>query len=199
MLMAGHSVMHIVQELGLSDNTVRKYRAIMERGGMAALQSLSVGGRRSVLDIHARGKLADALAGIPQDYGIDADRWTIGGVGRLILRDFGLSFSRVYVRQLIIDLGFGDRLRSMPLSSTPGNSAKLDEEGFAWLRAIVKQSPRVCGIDADRWTNARLRLAVKARYGVSYSHSHMWKLISDFGLSSRVGRGREPAAKAGGG
>jgi hypothetical protein len=46
-------------------------------------------------------------AGVPRDYAIDADRWTIGAVGRLIRRDFGLAFSRVYVRQLIIDLGFG--------------------------------------------------------------------------------------------
>ncbi|AXF06131.1 helix-turn-helix domain-containing protein [Paraburkholderia hospita] len=196
MLMAGHSVMRIAHELGLSDNTVRKYRAMVEHGGMAALRNLSLGGRRSVLDRHARDKLAGALAGAPRDYGIDADRWTIGVVGRLIRRDFGLSFSRVYVRQLIIDLEFGDRLRTMPLSSTPGNAPKLDAEGFAWLRAIVKQSPRVCGIDADRWTNARLRLAVEARYGVRYSHSHMWKLISDFDLSSLISRGRNPAAEA---
>jgi hypothetical protein len=131
---------------------------MMERGGMAALRNLSLGGRRSVLDRHARDKLADgasdALAGVPRDYAIDADRWTIGAVGRLIRRDFGLAFSRVYVRQLIIDLGFGDRLRTMPLSSMPGNPPKLDAEGFAWLRAVVTQSPRVCGIDADRWTNA---------------------------------------------
>ncbi|OUL79152.1 hypothetical protein CA603_33770 [Paraburkholderia hospita] len=198
MLMAGHSVTRIAQELGLSDNTVRKYRAMVERGGMAALRNLSLGGRRSVLDRHARDKLADALAGVPRDYAIDADRWTIGAVGQLILRDFGLAFSRVYVRQLIIDLGFGDGLRTMPLSSMPGNPPKLGAEGFAWLRAVVKQSPRVCGIDADRWTNARLRLAVEARYGVTYSHSHMWKLVSDFDLSSLVSRGRNPAAKAGG-
>jgi hypothetical protein len=39
-----------------------KYRAMMERGGMAALRNLSLGGRRSVLDRHARDKLADGAS-----------------------------------------------------------------------------------------------------------------------------------------
>ncbi|WP_122984745.1 helix-turn-helix domain-containing protein [Paraburkholderia hospita] len=169
MLVAGHSTTHIARELGISDTTVRKYRGIVERGGLTALQDLPLGGRRSVLDSHARNRLADALRGSPRQYAIDADRWTIGAVASLIRRDFGLSFSRVYVRQIIIDLGFGDRLRTMAFSSTPGNPPKLDAEGHAWICAIVKRPPNACGIEADRWTNARLRLAVKARYGVTYS------------------------------
>ena len=52
----------------------------------------------------------------------------------------------------------------------PGKPPKLEAEGFVWLLAVLKQPPRVCGIDAERWTNARLRMAVGARYGVGYSH-----------------------------
>ncbi|CAL8480861.1 transposase [Caballeronia sp. S22] len=193
MLLDGLDVMHVSHELGLSEATVRKYRAMIERGGIAALRTLSLGGRRSALDDSARAMLREALARLPRDYAIENERWTIGAVGQLIQREFGLSFSRVYVRQLIIDLGFGDRLRPVSLSSTPGKPPKLDAEGFAWLLAVLKQSPRVCGIEADRWTNARLRLAVEARYGVRYSHSHMWKLISEHGLSSFVSRGRHSA------
>jgi transposase len=189
MLAAGHSISHIARELGISDTTVRKYRSIVQAGGLAALRDLSVGGRRSVLDARARTSLADALTRGPRQCGIDAERWTIGAVASLIRRDFGLSLSRVYVRQIIIDLGFGDRLRTIAFSSMPGNPRKLDEEGLAWLCAIVKRAPAEYGIDTAHWTNARLRLAVKARYGVTYSRSHMWKLISDSGLSAFVSRG----------
>ncbi|AUT76558.1 winged helix-turn-helix domain-containing protein [Paraburkholderia hospita] len=191
MLMDGHDVAHVARALGLSENTVRKYRAIVEREGIAGLRMLPLGGRRSALDGKARAKLTEALARRPRDYAVNRERWTIGAVGQLIQREFGLSFSRVYVRQLIIDLGFGDRLRTINLSSVPGKPPKLEAEGFAWLLAVLKQSPRVCGIDAERWTNARLRLAVEARYGVRYSHSHMWKIISEHGLSSLVSRGRK--------
>ena len=61
-----------------------------------------------MLDDRARAMLTQALARPPRDYAIDAYRWTIGAVGLLIRRALGFSFSRVYVRQLIIDLGFAD-------------------------------------------------------------------------------------------
>ena len=59
-------------------------------------------------------------------------------------------------------------MRTMQPRTVPGKPPKLDAEGFAWLVAVANGSPRVCGIDADRWTNARLRLVVEARYGVNY-------------------------------
>jgi transposase len=194
MLMNGHDVTHIARALGLSENTVRKYRTIVEREGIAGLSTLSLGGRRSALDDKAKAKLCGALTRRPRDYGIDRERWTIGVVGQFIQREFGLSFSRIYVRQLIINLGFGDRLRDSKLSSPPGKPARLDAEGFAWFLAVLKLSPRVCGIEADNWTNARLRLALEKRYGVTYSRSHMWKIISENGLSSLVSRGRNSPA-----
>jgi transposase len=72
----------------------------------------------------------------------------------------------------------------------PGKPPKLDTEDFDWLVTVLKQSPRVCGIEADHWTNTRLRLAIEARYGVKYSHSHMWKIIAERVLTSLVSRGR---------
>lgn len=192
LLLDGHDVVHVARTLGLSDKTVHKYRVILERDGISGLRDLSLGGRPSLLDDMARGTLVQALARRPADYAIDADRWTIGAVGQLIRRDFGLSFSRVYVRQLIIDLGFADQLRTVQPRTVPGKPSRLDTDGLTWLAKIVNASPRLCGIDADRWTNARLRAAVEARYGVRYSHSHMWKIISDLNLSRLISRARKP-------
>lgn len=81
--------MHVAQELGLSDKTVRKYRVILERDEITGLRNLPLGGRPSVLDDRARAMLTQALARPPRDYAIDADRWTIGAVGLLIRRDLG--------------------------------------------------------------------------------------------------------------
>ncbi|WP_423227139.1 helix-turn-helix domain-containing protein [Paraburkholderia hospita] len=41
----GHGVAHVARALGLSENTVRKYRAIVEREGIAGLRMLPLGGQ----------------------------------------------------------------------------------------------------------------------------------------------------------
>jgi transposase len=46
MLLNGRDVTQVAQELGLCETSVRKYRAIVEHEGIAALQTLPLGGRR---------------------------------------------------------------------------------------------------------------------------------------------------------
>ena len=83
MLMAGSSVSAVADALHLSTATVKRYKAMLESGGLDALKKMSVGGRSSALD-------AAAL------------EW--------VAARFGVQYSRVYAWQIATNLGLGHRL-----------------------------------------------------------------------------------------
>ena len=50
MLMAGETIESVVQQLGISTPSAKRYKVLLEEGRLAALENISVGGRKSVLD-----------------------------------------------------------------------------------------------------------------------------------------------------
>jgi transposase len=107
MLMAGETIESVVQQLGISTPSAKRYKALLEEGGLAALENISVGGRKSVLDPTAFDWIAEALRGSPAAFGFETGRWTDGRLQQVIYKQFGVNFSRVYTRRIMIDLGFG--------------------------------------------------------------------------------------------
>ncbi|WP_089164905.1 winged helix-turn-helix domain-containing protein [Caballeronia sordidicola] len=134
--------------------------------------------------------IASALRGSPVAYGFDSDQWTDGRLRSLVEKKFGLSFSRVYVRQIIIDLGFPDRLKPRRDSSLESRTRELTSEILFWVAAALCHSPKAEGFAADRWTNERLRTAIERRFGVRYSREHVWKIATDLGLSHLLSKAR---------
>ena len=145
-------------------------------------------GRKPTLDPAARSFLSNALRGPAGAFGFESDRWTDGRFTVLIARIFGVRFSRVYARRLIIKLGFAELLKSrcQPLGTgaVRGGAKKQISE-------VVHESPRAYGFDSDCWTNERLRIAIERRCGVKYSRTHVWKIISDLGLNHLIVRARK--------
>jgi transposase len=110
MLMGGSSISAVAEALHLSTATVKRYKAILEDGGLAALEGMSVGGRASALDGAALQWVADALRGSARAHGFASDAWTNARLRELIETRFGVSYSRVYAWQIATNLGLGDRL-----------------------------------------------------------------------------------------
>ena len=110
MLMEGASVSDIAAQLHISENTVRKYRALVNEGGLESLRQMSVGGRSSVLDEAAMQWIAAALSGPAGIHGFPSDAWTSNRLRELIRAQFGVSYSRVYTWQIATNLGLGHRL-----------------------------------------------------------------------------------------
>lgn len=108
--MEGASVDAVADTYHLSANTVRRYKAILLSGGLDALEKMSVGGRVSVLDEAALKWISDALLGSARDHGFPSDAWTNARLRALIGEQFGVHYSRVYVWQLVTNLGLGHRL-----------------------------------------------------------------------------------------
>ncbi|MBP0589637.1 helix-turn-helix domain-containing protein [Paraburkholderia sp. LEh10] len=110
MLMEGASISDVAAQLHISENTVRKYRTLVNEGGLDSLRRLSVGGRSSVLDEAALRWIADALSGPAGVHGFPSDAWTSNRLRELIRARFGVSYSRVYTWQIATNLGLGHRL-----------------------------------------------------------------------------------------
>src|ERR1700710_2946101 len=99
-------------------------QTLLSEGGLDALERMSVGGRKPSLSPEAREWIAAALRGSASAHGYKSDQWTDGRLRSLSARDRGVRFSRVYVRQLIIDLGFADCLKPKT-SSYVGSSPQV--------------------------------------------------------------------------
>lgn len=110
MLADGASVAEVADALRLSMQTVRRYKVIVDQGGLDALKQMSVGGRASALDDTALQWLAAALRGSAREHGYPSDAWTNARVRELIATRFGAHYSRVHTWQIVTNLGLGDRL-----------------------------------------------------------------------------------------
>jgi len=190
MLLKGKSPSDVATVLGISPQTARRYQSLMAEGGLDALTHMSVGGRKPALSPEGREWIASALRGSPVAYGFDSDQWTEGRLRSLVENKFGLSFSRVYVRQIIIDLGFADRLKPRRDSSLESSTHELTSEILFWVAAALRHSPKAEGFASDRWTNERLRTAIEHRFGVRYSREHVWKIATDLGRSHLLSKAR---------
>lgn len=190
MLMAGEGMDSVARQLGISTASAKRYKAIVEVGGLDALENMAVGGRKSALDLEALERIANSLRRSPIAFGFDSDQWTDGRLQSVIRNRFGIDFSRVYVRQIMIDLGFADRLTARRNRTTNPSSPLLAPATLSWIAAALRHSPRVEGFDADRWTNERLRAAIESRLGIRYSRMHVWKIATDLGLSHLISKSR---------
>jgi transposase len=84
MLMAGEGIDSVARQLGISTASAKRYKAIVEVGGIDALESMAVGGRKSALDSEAFEWIADSLRGSPIAFGFDSDQWTDGRIQSVI-------------------------------------------------------------------------------------------------------------------
>ena len=181
MLAAGERIEHVAEHLGTTAQTVTRYKEILESGGLDALQSVSVGGRKSVLDATAHQWIADTVRQSPRLHSFDTDRWSNPKLRDVIERKFGVRYSHVYVRQLTIDLGLIEHMRPRK-TPVPQSPRVLDNEALAWIVATVHGSARLHGFDAERWTYERLVIVIERRFGVLYSRRYVWQIATRLGL-----------------
>jgi transposase len=189
MLLAGMTADETASALGITVQTARRYKSVVEKEGLEQLKRMGVGGRKPSLDVQARVWLSEALRASATDFGFKNDRWTDGRVLTVIERQFHCRFSRVYARRLVIELGFGDSLKTRPhpVRSTGERPLGLQLQ----IADVLRDSPKSYGLDSDRWTNERLRIAIELRCGIRYSRSHVWKIATDLGLSHLLSKARK--------
>jgi transposase len=110
LLLDGMSVEQVADQLHLSIATVKRYKALVDEGGLEALRQLAVGGRSSVLDQEALVWISKALQGSAKVHGFESDAWTNARLRALIESRYGVRYSRVYIWQIATNLGLGHLL-----------------------------------------------------------------------------------------
>ncbi len=110
MLIDGATIEEVAAQLNLSLATVKRYKSMIDAGGLDALKQKGVGGRSSALDQKALEWIAQALQGSARAHGFESDAWTNGRLRSLIETRYGVKYSRVYVWQIATNLGLGHLL-----------------------------------------------------------------------------------------
>jgi transposase len=164
------SPVQVAAGLSISIPTARRYRALPAEGGLDALERMSVRRRKPSPSLEAREWIAIALRGSASAHRYKSDQWTHRRLRTLIARDLGVSISRVYVRQLIIDLGSAHCLKPKSSSHVRPSPQVSTAILMSWVAASLRHSSKARGIEADTCTNERLRAAMSGRS----------RLISDY-------------------
>ncbi|SOE53891.1 Transposase [Burkholderia sp. OK233] len=189
MLLDGDSVERVSKALNISVRTITKYRSMVVADGVEAVEQLKTSGRSATLGPEALKWLRATLEGSPMAHGYETELWRNGDVQKLIKERFGVYHSSGHVRTLVGKLGLEHRMRP-PKLRTEKKRLTINDETLAWVAATVKESPRMHGIDADHWTNGRLRTVLHRRVGVDYSRGYIWEIATRAGVADLLTRRR---------
>ena len=158
--------------------------------GVKAVEQRKSCGRKAALGPEALEWLRTKLEGSPMACGYDGELWRNGDVQKLIIEQFGIHHSSGHVRTLVGKLGLERRMRP-PKKRTEKKRLTINDEILEWVAATVKDSPRAHGIDADHWTNGRLRAAFHQRVGVDYSRGYIWEIATRAGVADLLTKRRK--------
>jgi transposase len=188
MLLDGDSPETVAKVLNLSERTIARYRSMVVAGGAESLEQLR-SSRDASLDFKALEWLRAALEGSPLAHGYESELWRNVDVQKLIKERFDVYHSSGHVRALVGKLGLEHRMRP-PKQRTEKKRLTINEGLLAWVAATLKESPRSHGIDADHWTNGRLRAVLHRRVGVDYSRGYIWEIATRAGVADLLTKRR---------
>jgi transposase len=66
---------------------------------------------------------------------------------------------------------------------SPGRPNRLDADQKKQIRKMILEGPAAHGWKTDLWTTKRIAGLIRERFGVSYHHNHVGKLLHQIGLS----------------
>jgi transposase len=184
LLLNGEGISEVSRKARLSLPTVS-----IIADGAEAVEQIKGSGRKATLGPEALKWLRGILEGSPTAHGYETELWRNGDVQKLIKEKFGIYHSAGHVRTIAGKLGLDHRMRP-PKLRTEKKRLTINDETLAWVAATLKGSPRVHGIDADHWTNGRLRTVLHRQVGVDYSRGYIWEIATRAGVADLLTRRR---------
>ncbi|MFV0128630.1 IS630 family transposase [Streptomyces sp. HMX112] len=131
----GRSSAEIARMLGVSDESVRRWKRVWEEGGVDALRRRPATGRPPKLDDAQVERVRTALEQGAQAHGFEAALWTLERVGLVVERVTGVVLSRASVWRLLTGrLGWS-------LQRPERRAVERDESEIA--RWIAHEWPRI--------------------------------------------------------
>ncbi len=96
-----------------------------------------------------------------------------------VARKFGVSRTTASRWQRALK---GNGVESLRKRRAPGRPSRLSREQLNGLADLMAEGASVYGFTDDRWTTARLAVAIEARFGVHYDPDHVGRLMHKMGL-----------------
>jgi putative transposase len=96
-----------------------------------------------------------------------------------VARKFGVSRTTASRWQRALK---GNGVESLRKRRAPGRPSRLSREQLIGLADLMAEGASGYGFPDDRWTTARLAVAIEARYGVHYDPDHVGRLMHKMGL-----------------
>ena len=106
MLLAGKTPAQAAAEVGVARQTVYKWKAVLDEGGIDALRDMPTRGRPARLDDEQLQALARVLLQSPTEHGFGTELWTLKRVGAVVQRMFGVEYSLSQIWRILGGLGF---------------------------------------------------------------------------------------------
>lgn len=101
MLLAGKSPSEVAGAVGVARQTAYTWKAVLDEGGIDALQAMPSRGRPARLAQTQLQALGQALLRKPAEHGFGTELWTIKRVGVLIERLYGVKFGQTQVWRIL--------------------------------------------------------------------------------------------------
>lgn len=109
LLLAGKSPPEVARTVGAPRQTVYRWRAVLEAGGIDALRQMSKGGRPAQLGAAELSRLYVAMLEGAEAHGFATPLWTLKRVRLWIEREFGVRYSEVHIWRLLGQLGLSNQ------------------------------------------------------------------------------------------
>ena len=96
-----------------------------------------------------------------------------------VARKFGVSRTTASRWQRALR---GSGVDSLRKRRAPGRPSRLSREQLTGLAGVMAEGAAMYGFPDDRWTTARLAVAIESRFGVRYDPDHVGRLMHKMGL-----------------
>ena len=111
---------------------------------------------------------------------LDAAQDLLNGISQSqVARKFGVSRTTASRWQRALR---GSGVESLRKRRAPGRPSRLTRDQLNGLADLMAQGAMAYGFPDDRWTTARLSVAISVRYGVRYDPDHVGRLMHKMGL-----------------
>jgi len=139
LILRGFDDDEIVEILGCSLSSLRRWRAKVERDGLYALARKSGSGRFAELTPNQRDELKTIILQGAKASGYATERWTSRIVADLIRKKWGIEYCLSNVRKILCDLGLS--FQKPDVKSTKHSQVAVDHwRKHEWPRIKKKRS-----------------------------------------------------------
>lgn len=106
LLLEGAANSEVLESVGVSSSSVKRWRRAVEKGGLEALQAKPHPGRPPRLNARQKQQLVKILLAGPRKAGYRTDFWTCRLVADVVEKKFRVTYHPDYVGRLLHDLGW---------------------------------------------------------------------------------------------